>query len=348
MSDVTDQDRLFPEPLLRERVETLLTAAGALPDHATGTADALLHASRIGVDSHGVRLAPHYADLLRSGGLNSRPCWKLTQTGPSVALLDADDGLAHAASYRAMAVAADLATSMGIGAVGVVHSSHFAAGGAYAVAAAARGLIGIVTSNSDAAVSLFGGAVPFHGTNPIAMAAPVPDSEPWLLDMATSSIPFNRVKLFRSLNRTLPEGVAVDAKGHPTRDPMDASFLQPLGGPDYGFKGAALAGVVTLLSAVLTGAALDPEMVPTDAPRDDRNRQNVGHFFIAIDPARFVGRVGYDAAIRHYLTVLRGSPSVDPQHPVMAPGDREWQEARLRAQHGIPVDPDTCAALGLG
>ncbi|GBR02544.1 Ldh family oxidoreductase [Acetobacter oeni] len=333
----------FPEALLRERCETLLTRAGASPADASAITRALLHASLVGVDSHGVRLIPHYTDMLRSGAFNPTPNRTLRQTAPAAAMLDADNGPGHPASYEAMTEAVRLATKTGIGAVGVFRSSHFGAAGAYALAAAEQGLIGIVTTNSDSAVCLFGGAVPFHGTNPIAMAAPVAGANPWVLDMATSSIPFNRVKLFRSLGKPLPPGVAVDTGGHPTQDPEKAAFLQPLGGEEYGFKGAALAGVVAILSAVLTGAAIDPEMAPTDAG----TAQNVGHFFIAIDPEHFVGRAGYDAAMTRYLTRLRGSTPVDPNHPVMAPGDREWKEAADRTEHGIPVDPDTMRALGL-
>lgn len=337
----------IPEAVLRAEVQRFLTGAGASAEDAEQTTRALLHASRIGVDSHGVRLCRYYADLLQAGVMNARPTRVMRRTGPAAGVLDGDDGLAHGASYQAMDEAVDMAATCGIGAVGVVHSTHFGAAGAYAVEAAHRGMIGLVTTNSLSLVSLFGGGIAFHGTNPIAMAAPVPDSRPWLLDMATSSIPFNRVQLYRSLGLSLPEGTAVDAQGHPTTDPARASFLQPLGGPEFGFKGAALAGVVTILSAILPGATLDPDILPDAQARQRREPANIGHFFIAIDPARFVGRTGYDAAITRYLEVLRASPAVDPKRPVMAPGDREWAEAEKRARLGIPVDPDTLKALGL-
>jgi LDH2 family malate/lactate/ureidoglycolate dehydrogenase len=333
--------------MLEHHVRTLLVEAGARPSDAAETARALLHASRIGVDSHGVRLAGYYADLLRSGGLNPTPAPLYTRTAIATGRLDADSGLAHPACYRAMSEAMLLAREAGIGAVGVHRSTHFGAAGAYAVEAAREGMIGLVVSNSDSAVSLFSGTAPFHGTNPIAAAAPVRDADPWLLDMATSSIPFNRVKLYQALGIGLPAGVALDEHGAPTLDPQRASFLQPLGGEAFGFKGAALAGLVTLLSAVMTGADTDPVMVGTDAGQTADNRQNVGHFVIAIDPERFVGRDSYDTAMARYLSLLRNGPSLDSAHPVMAPGDREWQEARHRMETGIPVDPETRTKLDL-
>jgi ureidoglycolate dehydrogenase (NAD+) len=152
-----------------------------------------------------------------------------------------------------MELACELAGAAGVGAAGVTRSSHFGAAAAYAVTGAERGLIALATTNADSLVALHGGSRALHGTNPIAAAAPVRGQKPWLLDFATSSIPFNRVALARTLGEMLPPGVAADADGAPTRDPARADMLLPLGGADFGYKGAGLAGLATLLSAVLTG-----------------------------------------------------------------------------------------------
>ena len=106
----------------------------------------------------------------------------------------------------------ELARKAGVGAVGVKRSSHLGAAGAYAVAGAEEGFVTFATTNTDSMVALFDGAKKFHGTNPLAFAAPVPGSRPWLLDMATSSIPLNRVLLHRSLDKELPAGVAATPK----------------------------------------------------------------------------------------------------------------------------------------
>src|SRR5438552_3041805 len=84
----------------------------------------------------------------------------------------------------------------------------------------------------------------------LAVGAPLPGERPWLLDMATSAIPMNRVLLYRSLGLALPDGVAADEAGRTTTDPHAATVLSPLGGA-YGYKGAGLAGLVEILSAPL-------------------------------------------------------------------------------------------------
>jgi len=333
------------DEVLEARTLDALRAAGADEPSALAATRAMMHASRIGVDSHGVRLAAHYAKVLRGGRVNPRPRFEIRQTAPGTALLEADDGLGHPAAYAAMELACALARENGVGAVGVARSSHYGAAGAYALAGAEAGFIALTSTNTESTVMLHGGAGPFHGTNPFAVAAPVPGGRPWLLDMATSSIPFNRVYLYRALGTALPEGVAADEAGNPTQDPAAARMLMPLGGRDYGFKGAGLGGLATILCAVLTGTTLDTAFLPFAGP-DVSTPRNMGHFCLAIDPGRFAGRAVYDEAITRYLAGLRGSPA-RPGERVMAPGDREWLVAEERVRTGIPIDLETAAFLGL-
>ncbi|OAM77041.1 Ldh family oxidoreductase [Devosia elaeis] len=336
----------FPEALLRERVDARLAEAGASAESRAAAVKAMLHASLVGVDSHGVRLTGHYCRMLEGGRLNRQPDIKVDRRGAGSAMVDGDDGLGHYAAYKAVEMGMELAREAGIGAVGVKNSSHLGAAGAYALAGAEQGFVTFATTNTDSMVALFDGAQKFHGTNPLAFAAPVPGTRPWLLDMATSSIPLNRVLLHRSLDSELPEGVAATPEGVPTTDPHVADMLLPLGGVDYGYKGAALAGVATLFSALLTGTTLDPDFIPMYGTDDISTPRNMGHFVLVIDPDKFAGRAAFGAAITQYLFSLRTSPA-RPGGRVMAPGDREWAEMEERRANGIPVDPDSAAFLGL-
>ncbi|MEP0507761.1 MAG: Ldh family oxidoreductase, partial [Aurantimonas coralicida] len=47
-----------------------LSAVGADEATADAATRAMIHGSRCGVDSHGVRLLPHYATVLREGRVN--------------------------------------------------------------------------------------------------------------------------------------------------------------------------------------------------------------------------------------------------------------------------------------
>ena len=334
-----------PEAELARRVDAALDQAGASQASRAAATRAMLHASRHGVDSHGVRLTEHYCRMLAGGRLNKDPQLTIDYRAKASAMVDGDDGLGHFAAYRAMEVACELARTTGIAAVGIRRSSHLGATGAYALAAAEAGLIGFATTNTDSMVALFDGAQRFHGTNPLAFAAPVPGQRPWLLDMATSSIPMNRVLLHRSLETPLPPGVAADAEGNPVTDPADVDMLLPLGGTEYGYKGAGLAGVATMLSAILMGTTLDTDFIPMYDADNISEPRNMGHFVMAIEPSHFGGQDVFGAGMLRYLNALRGAAGRADSKP-MAPGDREWQVADQRAAEGIPIDPDTARFLG--
>lgn len=340
------QPILVPADLLESSLRGALEAAGADAPSVAACTRALMHASRIGVDSHGVRLVVHYARVLGGGRVNARPQLTTRRTAAATAIVDGDHGLGHRTGYAAMEEAVSIAKEVGIGAVGAVRSSHFGAAGAYALAAAEAGLIGFATTNTDSCVTLFEGTEPFHGTNPLAFAAPNGTAKPWLLDMATSSIPLNRVFLYRTLGLDLPPGVAANQAGEMVRDPNEASMLLPLGGADFGFKGAALAGLATILSGILQGATLDQDFIAMDHPTDIATPRGMGHFFLAIDPEKFGGTALFAAGMAAYLGALRSVPPREGGR-VMAPGDREWEIEIDRARDGIPVDPKTAAFLGL-
>ena len=330
---------------LEPKVMAALSAAGADEASCAATTRALMHASRVGVDSHGVRLVPHYVRDLTSGQINGRPNVQINERSAVVFDVDADAGLGHLASYRAIETAMAAARRSGIAAAGVRNSSHYGAAGAYALAGAQEGLILVSLTNADSLVALHQGATPFHGTNPISVGVPVSGQKPWLLDMATSSIPFNRVLLNRVLGRELADGVAADSRGEVTRDAKQAEMLVPVGGSEFGFKGAALGGLVTILAGILTGGTADPFMLSMLDP-SIKTPRNVGHFFLVIEPAFFGGGAAFGENLVAYLEALRGSP-VKAGGRVMAPGDREWEVEAQRAANGIPVDPETAAFLGL-
>lgn len=325
-----------------EMVETFccdaLTAAGANEETAIAATRAMMHGSRLGIDSHGVRLLEHYVAVISGGRVNPRPQMRIANENGAVAVFDADDGHGALAAFTAMDHAVRLAERLGVGAVTIRNSSHFGPAGVFALSAAEAGKIGLAFCNADSFVRLHGGSSRFHGTNPIACAVPVANSRPWLFDMATSSIPFNRIQLYKSVGRQLPDGVASTADGQDTEDPDRVDMLAPLGG-EFGYKGAGLAGLAEILSAVLSGMKLSPELAPMGGP-DFTTPRGLGAFVLALNPSAFVDDDIFRDGMKRYLLALRGSPARAGES-VLAPGDREWIEAERRAVHGIPIDPAT-------
>lgn len=316
----------------------VLIAAGADGPSAEAATRAMMHGSRHGVDSHGVRLLDHYVNALTGGRVNRNPKPRIVHAFGAVARLDADHGHGALAAYTAMDHAVRLSRSHGIGAIAIANTSHFGPAGAFAMRAAEQGLVGLAFCNSDSFVRLHGGAGRFHGTNPIACAVPIDGGQPWLLDMATSAIPYNRVRLYRSLGTSLPAGVASDAGGIDTPDPRNVEMLAPVGG-EFGFKGAGLAGLVEIFSAVFSGMKLSVELLPMGGP-DMSTPRGLGAFVMALNPDAFIDRATFQDGMARYVASLRDSPA-RAGDAVLAPGDREWAEARRREREGIPLDPET-------
>src|SRR5262245_52044566 len=134
------------------------------------------------------------------------------------------------------------------------------------------------------------------GTNPIAFAAPAGRNRPFLLDMATSSVAANKVRVRELQGKTLPEGWVLDAAGKPVTDPTtgtDILFrrtpykggsLTPVGGETAGHKGYGLAMMAHILGGTLSGASFSPIRNRSQRPQDP---DDLGHFFMAIDPKAF-------------------------------------------------------------
>ncbi len=325
-------------------VEQILQAVGADENSAETTARALIGASLRGVDSHGLRLLPHYVKVLEGGRVKGKPQMRFEKRAAAVGRLDADHALGTTAGYRAMDEAVNLAEDAGVGAVSVTNSSHFAAAGCYSLAAAEQGYIGLSVCNTTGIVMAHSGRNSFHGTNPISFAAPVDGERPYLIDMATSSIPFNRVLQYRALDKTLPAEVVVDDQGQVTRDPHNGTSLLPLGGSGYGYKGAALAGMIDILSAALSGMRLSHQMAEMFNSSWSEPRY-LGQFFLALKPSVFVEEAVFQAQMREYLDALRGQPA-QPGEQVMAAGDREWAVEDRRSAAGIPLDPHNWRVFG--
>jgi LDH2 family malate/lactate/ureidoglycolate dehydrogenase len=318
-------------------VYEVLRKAGADEPSARAVTRALVDTSAMGVDSHGVRLLPHYVKAVTGGRVCGSPNMGFERRAPAVGCLDADNGFGHLAGFRAIDHGIEIAEEIGVAAVSVVNSSHFGAAGCYVLAAAERGYAALAVSNSDAFVLPHDGTRPFHGTNPLAFATPVPAQKPYLLDMATSAIPWNRVQQYLTIGEDLPPEVAADGLGRSTTDPARVAALAPLGGAIFGYKGAGLAGMIEILSSALTGMLHGNALLPMGGP-DFATPRHVGHFFLVLRPDAFVPQAVYEERILAYLANLREQPSSSPEKRVIAPGDREWSVEAERTSNGIPID----------
>lgn len=307
-------------------------------DDARCLADSLVQTSLWGIDSHGIARLTHYLNRLTHGSIQAKPNIVVTHSGPGTAQVAGDRGLGIVVAHRANRVAIEIARENGLAAVGVSDSSHCGAVGLYSRVAAREGLIGMAFTHSDKIAAPHGGHRPFLGTNPISMAFPREGGEPVCLDMATTSIPWNRVMNARREGAAIAPGVAVDGDGHDTTDAQTANALRPLGGLDYGHKGYGLALIVELLCGPLNGNPYGPQIGPMYAELERPRR--IGAFFVVLDPSRFAGGPMFATAVEQMARALAAEPGA----PKM-PGDPEYAAEARRRIEGIPIEPGLAAEM---
>ena len=203
------------------------------------------------------------------------------------------------------------AKTHGFGIVGTRRTnSPTGAIGYYARWMAAEGLIGFVFAGSHELMAMHGSYQPFLGTNPLAIGIPTEDS-PMVLDMATASIAWYGIHLAQAEGNTIPEGVAYDSEGRLTTDPAAAlgGAIKAFGG----YKGAALALVVELLSRPLVGATRN----------EDGTKLDWGNLVFAIDPELLTDDLQtFRAGVSDLIARVKQQALLPGVEEILVPGER--------------------------
>lgn len=332
MSDDSTNGLRVSREAVKQFVQDVLINAGVNEEVAEDTAEGLVIASVRGVDSHGIRLLPHYIKELEAGRINPEPEFSFDQKAPAVGQFDADHTYGIAAGIRAMDHAIELAEDAGVGHVSVSNSTHNGMMAYFGLKAAKKGMIGIATTHTSANTRPPNGVRPFFGSNPICVAAPMFDEEPFCYDAATSAITFNEVRKRQDAGTKLPRDVAADEHGMPTRDPEKAVQLLPLGG----YKGFGLSMVVDIFSGLLSGMPVGRK-VSEMYGEDISNRRNLGHYYAAFSIDAFVEVEEFEQRLQQLAEEVRNEPRRNEEAPNYVPGDPEKEAKNKREQRGIPV-----------
>lgn len=320
------------EKEIRNIIRVLLKKAKINPERHGDIIDKLVETSLRGVDSHGIRLLPHYIRATLKGRINFHPKFKFKRLTPSVIVLDADHTFGITASVLAMNKAIEVANKNGVGVVSVKNSSHFGAAGIYGLMAAKKNMIGIAMTNVEDLVVPYGGTKKFLGTNAFCFAAPMKDETPIILDMATTNISLNKLRMYQKENKKLEdERWAVDRSGRYTDNTNDFFALTHFGG----YKGYGLALMIEILCSILTGGPYGPHithMFPLNS-----NKRNLSHFFMAIDIKKFQPVGLFKKRMKEMVKSIRDQTPAPGFKNVMVAGDPEKEIYKERLMAGIPL-----------
>jgi (2R)-3-sulfolactate dehydrogenase (NADP+) len=303
-----------------------LRAAGIGEKAAYETAQFLALAELDGLASHGLARVAQYASHAKYGRIELSPKIKVRPFKTSAALVDACDGLAFPALRFATDLSVNLASQTGVGLVAVTNSHHFGVAGHFTEAAARAGYISLLFGNTPAAMPMVGGSKAIFGTNPLAAAFPVTNSDPLVIDMSLSAVARGKLLVAAKKGESIPEGWALTADGKPTTDPNEGlkGLMVPLGGD----KGALLALIVELLVVGLSGSRFSYE---ADSFFDAKgNRPRIGQLLLTIDS----GLAGSQVFANKMQALLKTLAS---DSGTRVPGQRRFKQRALGFKQGVNV-----------
>ena len=324
--------------LQKEQAEALIQGAllnnNVSLENAESVARALVAAEIDGQSGHGFARVASYAAQAKSGKVAGHARPSLSYSGTALIRVDAQHGFAFPAIDMAIRELSVLARQTGIAAAAIRNSHHCGQLGMHVERLAEAGLVGLMVANTPKAMAPWGGNRPVFGTNPIALAAPRSTGAPVVVDLSLSKIARGKVMAAKKRGEKIPEGWALDADGNPTTDPDAALAGMMLPAGDA--KGSALALIVEVLAATLTGSAYSYEassFFDPDGPPPD-----VGQFIVAINPETTPG-----AAFTDRLEQL--AAEIEGQDGARLPGTRRLKARAESAAMGVLVPAHLMAEI---
>src|SRR4029077_12360703 len=145
---------------------------------------------------------------------------------------------------------------------------------------------------------------------------------PLVLDMGTSAFMGTDLALRVRLGTPLPDGVAIDRDGHPTRDPAEArdGALLPFGG----HKGFGL-GLIVQAFGLLGGAAL----IPGNAD---------GYLFIVFRPDLLLPLADLKRELAALIARVKAVPPQPGFTEIRIPGEQSAKTRARPAREGLEID----------
>jgi LDH2 family malate/lactate/ureidoglycolate dehydrogenase len=326
---------------LKDIAVQIVKGLGASHEEAALLAESLVRADMRGTDTHGVTYLKLLANRVDMQMITLPTRLNVLKEDVATALIDGGNGLGQVAAHRAMTMSLEKAERCGTGCCLVRNTNNVGFLAFYTMMAAEKGMVGIIMTNAAAAMSPWGGAEAFFGTNPISIAVPGDaEDRAVVLDMSSSLVARGKVRRAQRLKETIPPGWAFDESGAPTTDPAAAlkGTLAPMGGP----KGYGLALMVDILAGMLSGSKYGREVKTFHQPEGPTG---VGVCCMAIDVERFMPVREFRGLVHSYVASIRGSRKAKGVSRIYLPGEIEFEKEKTSSEHGVELNPGTVKDL---
>lgn len=317
----------------------VLTGFGCNREEAEIVASHLVDANLTGHDSHGIGMLPLYGEQILDGNLvpNQQPL--LNEPVGAISVVDARRGFGHRMALMALDHAMQSVPEHKVAILAMRNSGHVSRVGTYSEYCAARGYVSIHMVNvvgHAPIVAPYGSREAGFSTNPISMAMPVNGQAKPLLDIATSTVAFGKVRVASNKGETMQPGCLVDEQGLETLDPdpMATSRIGALSA--FGaHKGSGLGIFVELLAGALGSTETVASM--EHLPHGVINNM----FSIIIDPSAFDSEEAVASRTMDFYNFIKDKQAAVGTDSVLLPGEPEVLNRQKRTVNGIPVDDET-------
>ena len=310
----------------RELAEDSLRRIAYDEEDARIVADHVLDAALCGYEYSGLPKILNLPEFSR--GKQPRQAVRVLRETEVSALIDGGNNVGMLALYHATRIAIDKAQARGFALVGTYNTWMSGRSAYYMEMIARADLVGIHTAALPPLVAPPGGIGRALGTNPLALALPTA-REPLILDIGTSAFMMTDLRFRERLGELLPEGVAIDPTGKPTRDPTQAKLgaLLPFGG----HKGYGLALMMQAFG-VLAGSPYDPG-------------KECGYLLIVFKPDLLLPLAEFKREVSEIIDRIKATPRAPGVEEIRIPSERSFRERAQRLREGIEIDRKVFEAL---
>ncbi len=336
---------LVPADRLSGFVASVFEKLGSSAEEGARIGRCLVNANLTGHDSHGVARVPRYVQWRRDGLLHADVVVERVVDTPVIAILDGKFGFGQTTAPQAVQLGIEKCRLHGLSAIGLRNSGHVGRVGEWAEMAAEAGLVSVhfVNVAGSVLVAPFGGVERRFSTAPLCIGMPRPGGLPVVLDFATSLVAEGKVLVASQGGKKLPADALVASDGALSGDPRElygeyettsvrdhrngSGALRAFGE----HKGSGLALMCELLGGALTGnGASNPD-----------KRWSQGMFSFYVDPQKIDPQHFLPAELSRFLSYVKDTRPIDPDAPVLLPGEPEARMRAERSANGVPLTAET-------
>ena len=317
---------------LQEKFRELLIKYGFPPVQAMQIADVFAETTIDGVFSHGINRFPRFIGDVMDGTVKPGVEPELIQSFYALEQWDGKQGAGISNAIFCADRCMELASSYGIGCVGLRNTNHWMRGGSYGWRAAERGFLFLGWTNTLPNMPPWGGSNTVLGNNPFVMAMPRKDGH-LVLDMAMSQYSFGKLEWQKRTGEELPEYGGYNLDNKLTKDPaeiLESMRILPAGL----WKGSALALVLDLAAGIISGGNTTRKIGELKSETD------LSQVFITVDIERHMTPAQREKLMQETIDHMK-----ENNEQVGYPGQRSQRDRNTHLEKGVNIPDDIWSGI---